>query len=188
MELSAAVYGDASAAPDLMQRRGIGKVRHNGTQCLWLQEAHATKRLAFENIGGTRNSSGLFTKHLCELLVDRRMMFIGATAESGRAKTAAELSLLDIPKLYMLGCRVIDQDVLHMSEGRRDAMEHDNDNANKQRQLMTTTTSQDGHVMATCSLRKTDSDGCSSKEAHSGSNRTSKPGASCKRPTATVAP
>ena len=48
MEFSTAVYADASTAPGIVQRRGIGKVRHIRTQCLWLQEAHATKRLAFD--------------------------------------------------------------------------------------------------------------------------------------------
>ena len=42
------VYADASAALGIVQRRGIGKVRHIRTQSLWLQEAHATKRLGFE--------------------------------------------------------------------------------------------------------------------------------------------
>ena len=64
MKLSAAVYADASAALGIVQRRGIGKVRHIRAQCLWLQEARATKRLAFEKIDGGRNPSDLFTKHL----------------------------------------------------------------------------------------------------------------------------
>ena len=34
MQLSAAVYADASAALGIVQRRGIGKVRHIRTPCL----------------------------------------------------------------------------------------------------------------------------------------------------------
>ena len=95
MQLSAAVYADASAALGIVQRRGIGKVRHIHTQCLWLQEAHATKRLAFEKTDGRRKPSDLFAKNLSELLMDRRMKLIGAEAESGQAETAPEQSLSD---------------------------------------------------------------------------------------------
>ena len=48
MEFTAAVYTDASAALGIVQRRGIGKIRHLRTQSLWLQEAHATRRVKFE--------------------------------------------------------------------------------------------------------------------------------------------
>ena len=67
MQLSAAVYADASAALGIVQRRGIEKVRHIRTQCLWLREAQATKRLAFENIDGSRKPSDLFTNDLSSL-------------------------------------------------------------------------------------------------------------------------
>ena len=50
IQLEGTIYADASAALGIVQLRGIGKVRHIRTQSLWLQEAHATKRLAFEKI------------------------------------------------------------------------------------------------------------------------------------------
>ena len=56
------IQSDASAALGIMQRRRIGKVRHIWTQSLWFQEAHATKRLGFEKIDGSRNPSDLMTK------------------------------------------------------------------------------------------------------------------------------
>ena len=102
MQFSAALDAEASAALGIVQRRGIGKARHIRTQCLWLQEAHATKRLAIDHIDGSRNPSDLFTKHRGELLMDRRTKVIGAEAESGRAGTAPELSLLDVSKLYVV--------------------------------------------------------------------------------------
>ena len=67
MEYTAAVYTDASAALGIVQRRGIGKVRHLCTQSLWLQEAHATRRVQFEKIDGSRNPSDLFAKHLTDI-------------------------------------------------------------------------------------------------------------------------
>ena len=73
MTMGGSVYADASAALGIIQRRGIGKMRHIQTQCLWLQEAHATKRLRFEKIDGSRNPSDLLTKHFSEILMDRHM-------------------------------------------------------------------------------------------------------------------
>ena len=95
MEYTAAVYADASAALGIVQRRGIGKVRHLRTQSLWLQEAHATRRVQFEKIDGSRNPSDLFTKHLAEMLADRHLKTLGVVPESGRAESAPELSLMD---------------------------------------------------------------------------------------------
>ena len=78
-------------------------MRHIQTQCLWLQEAHATKRLHFEKIDGSRNPSDLLTKHLSEILMDRHMKVIGALPEDGRASTAPTLASLGINQQPLLG-------------------------------------------------------------------------------------
>ena len=101
--LGASVYADASAALGIIKRRGIGKLRHIQTQCLWLQEAHATKRLHFEKIDGSRNPSDLLTKHLSEVLMDRHMKVIGALPEDGRAATAPTLASLGINERPLCG-------------------------------------------------------------------------------------
>ena len=101
--IGASVYADASAALGIIKRRGIGKLRHIRTQSLWLQEAHATKRLSFEKIDGSRNPSDLLTKHLSEILMDRHMKVIGALPEDGRASTAPTLASLGINEQPLLG-------------------------------------------------------------------------------------
>ena len=65
--VGAAVYADSRAALGFIKRRGIGKLRHIRTQSVWIQEAHATKRLHFEKIDGSRNRSDLLTEHLSEI-------------------------------------------------------------------------------------------------------------------------
>ena len=75
--LGASVYADASAALGIIQRRGIGKMRHIQTQCLWLQEAHATKRIGFEKIDGSKNPSDLMTKHLTPERIEYLMGLMG---------------------------------------------------------------------------------------------------------------
>ena len=61
-----AVYTDASAALDIVKRRGAGKACHIRTQSFWLQEVHAEKRLAFEKADGSRNPADLTTAYLSE--------------------------------------------------------------------------------------------------------------------------
>ena len=102
MKLEGVVYADASAALGIVQRRGVGKVRHIRTQSLWLQEAHATKRLGYEKIDGARNPSDLMTKHLADTLQQRHLDFMNAHAASGRAETAPMLSSVDEDR-YLLG-------------------------------------------------------------------------------------
>ena len=102
MKLQGVVYADASAALGIVQRRGVGKVRHIRTQSLWLQEAHATKRLGYEKIDGARNPSDLMTKHLADTLQQRHLDYMNAHSASGRAETAPMLGSVDEER-YLLG-------------------------------------------------------------------------------------
>ena len=101
-----AVYADASAALGIVKRRGIGKVRHIRTQSLWLQEAHAEKRLAFEKIDGSRNPADLLTKYLSEILLDRHLQFLNCTPEDGRAALAPTLDSLGLSTRAFQGFRL----------------------------------------------------------------------------------
>ena len=101
-----AVYADASAALGIVKRRGIGKVRHIRTQSLWLQEAHAEKRLAFEKIDGSRNPADLLTKYLSEVLLDRHLQFLSCVPEDGRATLAPTLDSLGLSTRAFQGFRI----------------------------------------------------------------------------------
>ena len=105
LECSGVIYADASAALGIVMRRGIGKVRHIRTQSLWLQEAHATKRLGFEKIDGSRNPSDLMTKHLADTLQQRHLDYIHTRAAEGRAESAPGLSNIEEENnsKYLLG-------------------------------------------------------------------------------------
>ena len=97
-------YADASAALGFAQRRGMVKVRHIRMQSLWLQEAHATKRLGFEKIDGSRNPSDLMTKHLTHTLQQRHLAYIHTMPTGGRAESALALSNLEVEDdRYFLG-------------------------------------------------------------------------------------
>ena len=98
------IYADASFALGIVICRGIGKVCHIRTQSLWLQEAHATKRLGFEKIDGSRNPFDLMTKHFTDTLQQRHLEYINAAPTGGRAETAPALSNLEVEDArYYLG-------------------------------------------------------------------------------------
>ena len=86
IDIGVFVYADASTALGIIKRRGVGKLRHIRTQCLGLQEAHATARMHLEKIGGSRNPSNLLMKHLPEVLMDRHMKYMNVHFWGTRTK------------------------------------------------------------------------------------------------------
>ena len=56
------VWGDASAAFGIINRRGLGKTRHIDTGHLWIQEVAAKGRLKYEKVLGRDNPADLYTK------------------------------------------------------------------------------------------------------------------------------
>ena len=55
---------DATAARGIIERKGLGRVRHVRTDILWLQEQEARKVLPLHKVLGTEDMSDLTTKHL----------------------------------------------------------------------------------------------------------------------------
>ena len=56
------LLADASAALGILQRRGLGKVRHLNTNFLWVQEVAATRGIRYGKIDGKENAADMFTK------------------------------------------------------------------------------------------------------------------------------
>ena len=62
--VSGEVWGDASAALGIINRRGLGKTRHIETGLLWIQQTAAEKRLKYSKVLGKENPADLYTKYL----------------------------------------------------------------------------------------------------------------------------
>ena len=58
------VLADASAALAIVERRGLGKIRHLDTRHLWIQYACARREVKYRKIAGTINPADLMTKTL----------------------------------------------------------------------------------------------------------------------------
>lgn len=62
--VSVQVLGDASAALAVIQRQGIGRIRHLDTSYLWVQEKSMRGEVEYRRVAGKENGADLFTKPL----------------------------------------------------------------------------------------------------------------------------
>ena len=60
------IHVDASAAIGIIQRRGLGKLRHVEVHELWMQDALRSGRLSVDKIDGKKNKADAGTKPLDE--------------------------------------------------------------------------------------------------------------------------
>ena len=99
------VYGDASACLGLINRKGLGKVRHIDTNMLWVQEKAAEKEIKYNKILGLLNPSDLLTKYLDQGVIRRHMETIECEYRAGRAlaapKTISKLSRAKRSKFHI---------------------------------------------------------------------------------------
>ena len=76
-------YVDAKAALGIIQRSGLGKVRHLRTQALRLQEVAKEGRGKLLKVDGSVNPADACTKYLTEKNMDAHMLRLGVRYESG---------------------------------------------------------------------------------------------------------
>ena len=62
--VSARVHVDASAAKSIIERQGVGSVRHIEMDTLWLQEQQARARLPLIKCPGEQNCADMMTTYL----------------------------------------------------------------------------------------------------------------------------
>ena len=85
------MHVDATAAKGVIERKGIGKLRHIELDILWLQEQEARKLLPLNKVLGTDNIADLMTKNLTAAVIDRYVGMMGMRFAEGRSKIAQEL-------------------------------------------------------------------------------------------------
>ena len=95
MTLDGRVHTDASAALGIVNRQGLGKLRHISVQYLWIQDKVRTGGLAVNKVPGQDNPADLFTKHLCAETMRRHVETLGLDIVGGRARSAPTLSRIN---------------------------------------------------------------------------------------------
>ena len=92
VSLEATVNTDASAALGIIQRQGLGKLRHVSTQFLWVQEKVRANEFDIAKIAGQDNPADIQTKNVAAELIQRHTGALGVWIGRGRAQTAPQLS------------------------------------------------------------------------------------------------
>jgi len=90
--LSGMIHCDAAAALGIVNRQGLGKLRHVNVRYLWLQEKVKDKELEVVKVPGADNPADLFTKHLDAATMWKHVTKLGFHAAEGRAGTAPKLA------------------------------------------------------------------------------------------------
>ena len=86
------VFVDASAAVGVAQRKGFGRIRHMGTQALWIQDAVRQRKVSLTTIEGTVNPADTITKFLGSAELAAMMARLGLEALDGRAALAPQMA------------------------------------------------------------------------------------------------
>ena len=63
-KLDGRIHSDAAAAIGIINRTGVGKLRHLRVQYLWLQDKVRRSELMVQKVPGVDNPADLLTKHL----------------------------------------------------------------------------------------------------------------------------
>ena len=89
LRLAVRAWTDSTATMGICGRRGLGKLRHIDTQCLWIQQNLGRKDIELRKISGQMNPADLFTKHLPgEDKVKSLVKLLSCEFRGGRAATA----------------------------------------------------------------------------------------------------
>ena len=69
IDLRVRLHVDAAAALGIIERQGVGRVRHLDIGLLWLQEQQLRRIVELTKVLGTENPADLMTKHIAQDLV-----------------------------------------------------------------------------------------------------------------------
>ena len=91
MEASIQLHTDSSAALGIINRAGLGKLRHLEVGYLWLQAAVKAKKLRVRKVLGTENPADLLTKHLSAADMHKHLTHMGFAPETGRSTAVPQV-------------------------------------------------------------------------------------------------
>ena len=92
MTLKGVVHTDANAAVGIVQRQGLGKLRHLRVQYLWIQDKVRGGDVGLHKVHGPMNPADLMTKHLAAEDMRRHLETLCVKTALDRADTAPKLA------------------------------------------------------------------------------------------------
>ena len=91
-QLNAKIHPDASATLGIVNREGLGKLRHVKVQYLWLQERVRGKDLKIFKVPGKENPADLMTENLNAYEMEYHLDNLGVERRSNRADMAPKVA------------------------------------------------------------------------------------------------
>ena len=92
LQMRATLHSDASAALGIIQRQGVGKLRHISTQYLWIQEKTRGNEFDIAKVPGEDNPSDILTKNVPSEILTRHLHAMNMFPYVDRASTAPKLA------------------------------------------------------------------------------------------------
>ena len=90
-EMRMCIHMDASAALGVIQRKGVGKVRHLDVATLWLHEKQLKEIMEFKKVHGHANAGDMMIKNIPKEVMVRHIEAMNCEWRLGRANVAAQL-------------------------------------------------------------------------------------------------
>ena len=86
IQMKLRIQSDATAAIGMVQREGLGKVRHLAVADLWIQNKRSSKEIDYVKIDGKLNPADILTKGVDGETLSRHVRFLGFRIFRGRHK------------------------------------------------------------------------------------------------------
>lgn len=83
---------DSGAAVSIVNRRGVGRVRHLDVGMMWIQEMREEGEVMVQKISGKGNVADQLTKYLGNKEVERGLQMLGMEVRTGRPEGAVKLA------------------------------------------------------------------------------------------------
>ncbi len=83
---------DASAAISIVERTGLGKLKHISVQWLWVQQIAKRKELGYDKVKGQMNPADAMTKHLTRQVMENHIDRMNCMFAAGRAAEAPQMA------------------------------------------------------------------------------------------------
>jgi hypothetical protein len=91
LNFASTIYSDATAALGIIQREGLGRIRHIDCGYLFVQNLNAEKIIRYAKVLGTENPADLGTKGLKDELLKKHTQFSRAELTDGRPELCARI-------------------------------------------------------------------------------------------------
>ena len=91
MKAKLCLHMDASAAIGVMQRRGVGNIRHLDVSAMWHQEKQLEHMMKVRKVHGLADAGDLMTTNVPYGVIKKHLTAINCEWRDGRAKAAAQL-------------------------------------------------------------------------------------------------